>query len=68
MISREEPKAFNAWMTKEKMMTYHKLLDIAQDKREEALPTMEKNAAVAVPNSQKRTVKKRKTLARDEEI
>lgn len=56
-------------MTKERMMTYHKLLDIAQDKQEETgLPTLAKNAVVPVANSQKRTVKKRKTLARDEEI
>lgn len=66
MISREEPKLYNNWMTKERMMTYHKLLDIAQDKEEDVgLPTLEKNAAVPVANSQRRTVKKRKTLARD---
>lgn len=56
-------------MTKERMMTYHKLLDITQDKEEEVgLPTLEKNKTIPVATSQKRTVKKRKTLARDEEI
>lgn len=62
MISREEPKPFNTWMTKEKMMTYHKLLDIAPYKEEEErLPTLERNVA----HSQKKTAKKRKTMARD---
>ena len=32
------------------------------------LPTLQKNDAVPAANSQRRTVKKRKTLARDEEI